>query len=503
QGGGGAVISGPAVAASPPIAAAETPLISCIMPTSLARLDYVRQAIAYFRRQTYANLELIVVDDGPEPIAPHLPADDRIRTLRLPPGQSIGAKRNRACEAARGSIIAHWDDDDWYAPRRLAAQAAPLLSGAADVCGLAGSLFFDLPGWAFWAVTPALHQRLFVGNVHGGTLVYRRAVWQELAQFPNRSLAEDAAFLQRATRRGARLHRLPNDGLFLYLRHGDNSWAFTCGQHVDPGGWQRIVEPPFLAADRAFYAARRGNGAPDAAGPLVSCIMPTADRRAFVPRAIACFLRQEYAHRELIILDDGVESVADLVPADARIRYERLPRRLRVGEKRNLACEAARGDVIAHWDDDDWYASWRLGYQAAQLQAAGADVCGLDRVLYWDAAAERAWLYVYPPRGRPWVAGNTLCYPRAFWQRNPFQAIDVGEDARFVWSQQAQRVLPLPDHRFCVAWIHAGNVSPKRPSGSRWQPAAAAEVHALLGGDTTHGLARHEIAAASFRRAVL
>ncbi|MBS1586159.1 MAG: glycosyltransferase family 2 protein [Bacteroidetes bacterium] len=27
-----------------------------------------------------------------------------------------------------------------------------------------------------------------------------------------------------------------------------------------------------------------------------------------------------------------------------------------VGRKRNIACEESRGDIIVHWDDDDWYA---------------------------------------------------------------------------------------------------------------------------------------------------
>ena len=46
--------------------------------------------------------------------------------------------------------------------------------------------------------------------------------------------------------------------------------------------------------------------------PLVSCIMPTADRRRFVPQAIRNFLAQDYAERELVILDDGADSIADL-----------------------------------------------------------------------------------------------------------------------------------------------------------------------------------------------
>jgi glycosyltransferase involved in cell wall biosynthesis len=67
--------------------------------------------------------------------------------------------------------------------------------------------------------------------------------------------------------------------------------------------------------------------------PLVSCIMPTANRRAFVPRAIQYFLRQDYPEKELVILDDGEDSVADLIPADPRIRYLRETRRRTIGAK--------------------------------------------------------------------------------------------------------------------------------------------------------------------------
>ena len=37
--------------------------------------------------------------------------------------------------------------------------------------------------------------------------------------------------------------------------------------------------------------------------PLVSCIMPTANRARFVPQAIACFLAQDFTGRELVVLD--------------------------------------------------------------------------------------------------------------------------------------------------------------------------------------------------------
>ena len=48
-----------------------------------------------------------------------------------------------------------------------------------------------------------------------------------------------------------------------------------------------------------------------------------ADRRAFVSGAIAAFLAQTVTDAVLLILDDGADPVADLVPADPRIRYVR------------------------------------------------------------------------------------------------------------------------------------------------------------------------------------
>jgi glycosyltransferase involved in cell wall biosynthesis len=214
--------------------------------------------------------------------------------------------------------------------------------------------------------------------------------------------------------------------------------------------------------------------------PLVSCIMPTADRRRFVPRAIGQFLAQDHADSELLIVDDGNEPVQDLVPDDPRVRYIRLERRLVLGAKRNLACEQARGDVIVHWDDDDWSASWRLRYQAEQFAAAGADIGGLDRVLFHDPAANEAWEYEYPRTAAPWVYGATLIYTKAFWRRNPFPPLSVGEDSRFVWAHVPKRVVAHDDRRFFVATVHTSNTSRKDTRGHRWRRCSVEMVRDLM-----------------------
>ncbi|WP_164018275.1 glycosyltransferase [Pyxidicoccus trucidator] len=213
----------------------------------------------------------------------------------------------------------------------------------------------------------------------------------------------------------------------------------------------------------------------------VSCIMPTYNRRRFVPLAVRWFLAQDWPDRELIVVDDGNEPCGDLLPEDPRIRYVRLERRHSLGAKRNLACQAASGSVIVHWDDDDWSAPTRLTYQVSSLLKAGAAVCGLTRVYYHQPTTGRSWQYVYPAGQRPWVSGNTLCYTRDFWRRNPFPDINVGEDARFLWNDPSRKLLALEDASFFVACVHDANVDPKRVHHRFWHPHSTDAVRALMG----------------------
>jgi hypothetical protein len=218
--------------------------------------------------------------------------------------------------------------------------------------------------------------------------------------------------------------------------------------------------------------------------PLVSCIMPTADRPGLVPQAITYFLRQTYANRELIILDDGSESVQDLIPQDPRIRYVRMSERRSMGAKHNMACELAKGEIIAHWDDDDWMADRRLSYQVGELLRRPAmTLLGLARLMYYDPRTDRAWEYVYPSGQRPWVCGNTFCYRKQFWEKFPFPSRNEGADTMWVWGLRDATICALPDYSFYISIIHSKNTSPKRTNLPRWHPFSAQEIRDLMQGD--------------------
>ncbi len=238
-------------------------------------------------------------------------------------------------------------------------------------------------------------------------------------------------------------------------------------------------------AETPMRPAPARDGAGGEGSPLVSCIMPTRNRRAFVPLAIRSFLQQNYGNAELIVVDDGPDPVADLLPSDPRIRYIRQEGMHTIGAKRNIACAEARGAIIVHWDDDDWYPPDRISRQVRALGDRSADLCGSSQIFYYDPAADRAWRYAYTNRGTPWVAGNTLAYRRAFWRHHPFADIQIGEDARFVWSAPARTLCDLADPALCIGMIHPDNTSRKVTTSVGWYPQAREPLAALLGAALT------------------
>ena len=432
------------VAAAEPaiVVSSAEPMVSCIMPTR-DRRPFVGRAVAQFLAQDYPNRELIVVDDGSDPIEDLLPADPRVRLLRPTRRLTVGAKRNLACEEARGDLIAHWDDDDWMAPWRLRYQVHELVRTGADVCGLDRLYFHDSAcGRAWQYVHPAERGRHWVA---GGTLCYRKPIWRG-QPFADVNEGEDTRFVWNL--RDARLLALDDPTFYVATVHdGNTSRKRTSDRRYQPvsaGVVERLIDPP---------GPRQ---------PLVSCIMPTRDRRRFVPLAIEYFLRQDYPNRELVVIDDGGDRVEDLMPADPRVRYIGVPSGS-IGEKRNVAVRAAAGEYIAHWDDDDWYAPGRLSAQLQPLISGEADITALSMRHVLALTSLEFWRCEPALHARLHhrdVCCGTIVFARALWERNgPYPPFNVGEDVRFLQKAAASgvRVRRLDDNDLFICVRHGGN----------------------------------------------
>jgi glycosyltransferase involved in cell wall biosynthesis len=104
------------------------------------RVTTVLRAIDSVRAQTFADFELIVVDDGSTDGSAELiasVADPRLILLRLGSNKGGNAARNEGLRRARGDIISFLDSDDIFLPRKLEIIAAhfaarPDLEGIID-----------------------------------------------------------------------------------------------------------------------------------------------------------------------------------------------------------------------------------------------------------------------------------------------------------------------------------------------------------------------------------
>jgi glycosyltransferase involved in cell wall biosynthesis len=481
------------------------PLVSCIMPTRDRRL-FASLAIESFLCQDYESRELIIVDDGDEAIKRIVPDDERIRYFRLDKRSSIGAKRNYACEQARGEVIIHWDDDDWHAPYRIRSQAEELLRLGADVCGLDPLPALDLATGLAWSYRCPIHEGYWAA---GGSFCYRRTLW-ERNRFADVDLAEDRQFLWNA--RGSRMIQASDSSVLVAMIHGKNAALREPGDSCwslreveeririlgsDWGRYQsafRMQWPVTSAAVPMVETAAHTMPPPPSPHPLpekvvgrprplVSCIMPTRNRSRFVPMAVQYFLRQDYEPKEMIVVDDGSDPIESLIPHDDCFHYVRLTEKISVGAKRNLACSLAHGEIIMHWDDDDWQAPRRISSMVEPLLREDVELCGLNPILFFDIRSGMGWLYHYPPGDQFWVAGTSLCYRRRFWEKNHFADLDVGEDTQFVWSDGSARMLAVPQLDLQVAILHDENGSPKATDTAFWSAHPADEVQRLLGPD--------------------
>lgn len=455
-----------------------TPLVSCIMPTCNRR-PFVPGAIRNFLNQDYPNLELLIVDDGTDRVEDLAPADPRIRYLRLDQKKILGDKRNFACQQARGTFIAHWDDDDWYPPDRISRQISALLSSKADVCGTSAFYFCDTAMQRAWLYSYAFGSRGWVG---GTTLAYTRSFWERVP-FPSLQVGEDTRFVWADKK--ARVCDLKEPGLCVARIHPGNTCrkatGGSCWRPVAISEIQRVLGP---ALD-AFRSPGTANFPPMNASeqPLISCIMPTANRRDFVRRALEYFQQQDYQPRELIVVDDGQEDLSDMVAGLGEVTYLRLSKRVTIGAKRNLACQKARGNIIAHWDDDDWYAPTRLSFQAAPIIQNEADITGLDTRFIFDLGSRQCWTVTPGLHRRMFVGdvhGGTLMFRKTIFDAGTcYPNANIAEDAAFlrVALRSARRLLPLSNPDLFVYVRHGTNAwkfaSGKFLDAAGWQPIAA------------------------------
>lgn len=210
-------------------------------------------------------------------------------------------------------------------------------------------------------------------------------------------------------------------------------------------------------------------------------------------RAVFSFFDQTYKRKQLVIVDSGRVPSKDY-GGQNNAKFKLIgvsPDGQSIGTLRNLACESADGEVIMHWDDDDWSHPLRMAEQVELLKSSKAPIVGYRDCLFWDQRIRCTGCGTKEPgqhsisctrrgpvsevddyrdvKGEAWqytaahktnCVGTSMCYWREVWRKKPFPPRNSGEDTLWMLNMHArQSVSSLGSAPRMVARVHGGNVS--------------------------------------------
>jgi glycosyltransferase involved in cell wall biosynthesis len=206
------------------------PSVSVVM-TAFNRERYIAQSIESVLGQTFADLELIIVDDRSTDrtldVAERYQSNPRVRIVRNERNLGDYPNRNYGATLARGEFLKYHDSDDVMYPDCLAVMTAGLRC--------APSAAFALTAPHTWAggpcpmlLTPRLaYERAFLGQglFHLGPAcaLFRRRAFLELGKFPEGGVHSDALFWIRACQTVDVV--LVRADLFWYREHAQQELA--------------------------------------------------------------------------------------------------------------------------------------------------------------------------------------------------------------------------------------------------------------------------------------
>jgi len=219
--------------------------ISIITPT-YGRHPHLMQALDHFLAQDYPNLEWLILDDSPAPCEDLINhPDPRIRYFHNSERISIGSKRNQLIEKASGNIIAHFDDDDYYAPNYISTMARVLHESQRDLLNIKAWYLYHEKNefFGYWDLleTKGMHFVCYPSHVqliyfdeknlatygpmemgYGFGWIYKKAVWEK-APFEDVNWNEDGLFAIKAVENFKLGGIKDTEGICLHVLHGENT----------------------------------------------------------------------------------------------------------------------------------------------------------------------------------------------------------------------------------------------------------------------------------------
>ena len=194
------------------------PFVSVITPT-YNRRRFLPILIHLYQEQTYPkNLrELVILDDSPTSNEDLIPKDDpSIRYIYQSNKLTLGEKRNKLNNLAKGEIILCFDDDDYHYPERITHSVTRM---NAEKTNIAGCSTINV----YYTHIKEMYQYGPFGNNHGtnGTFAFRKSYLKTHEHDPTKNAQEEPSFTNNFTER---MSQLSADKTIICISHDTNTF---------------------------------------------------------------------------------------------------------------------------------------------------------------------------------------------------------------------------------------------------------------------------------------
>jgi glycosyltransferase involved in cell wall biosynthesis len=257
---------------------ADAPLVSVVI-TCFNYGQYVGEALESVARQTWQDLEILVIEGGStDGTTPQRVRDlqyPKLRKIFQPRPTRVGENRLEGLREARGKFVVFLDADDLLEPTYLEKAVMALELTGADLAYPSVRLF-GKENWIWETADRFTLHNLVNGNTIATVAMFRKETWQRLGVGYGTHVTdaiEDWEFWLRFAERGATGVKI-REPLMLYRVHGK---SFTDASRANQETSRRRVlaeHRPYLSASRVERVSRRQSSS----GPCRAAREPPARR---------------------------------------------------------------------------------------------------------------------------------------------------------------------------------------------------------------------------------
>ncbi len=354
--------------------------VSIVIPVYNVKPCYINDALNSALKQTYKNIEIVIVNDGStnEATLEYLKTiDNPLVKVISQENSGLAEARNSGIRVAKGEYILPLDADD-IIDKTYIEKACSIIENVSEIGIVYCNADFFGTRTGEWQLKDYRFPDFLEENCIFCSALFRKSDWEKVGGYKKEMIYgwEDYEFWLSLIENGAKVYKIP-EILFHYRQHevsmitelinekAEISWSLIKKFHKSL--YEKYEESPNKTEEKFFEKIffnkkikdkKDKDTKIDLMSEKISVVIPVYNVEPdYIEDAISSILNQYYQNIEIIVVNDGSTDRATLeylkTINNPKIRVINQTNK-GLGGARNTGIENATGEYIGFLDADDW-----------------------------------------------------------------------------------------------------------------------------------------------------